>query len=183
MRQSLTNKGLFSSPVKSLQAASTARPEIETQECGKSLGDERAHIVIRHSRVPAPTANPQCPKPCSLSDPGKTEPVGMHGRAGVASSGPGPVDGVRPYHGLILGHSSCCFRTGVSSGAWTGALNLYPRGLACLPVISQVPSGPCRSNQILPQVPANATRLGDAMAKLSPDCLQCPETLRRCAKQ
>lgn len=61
----------------------------------------------------------------------------MPGTAGVASSGLGPVDGVRPYHGLILGRPSCCFRTGLSSGRGLGGLNLYRRGLACLPVISQ----------------------------------------------
>lgn len=98
----------------------------------------------------------------------------MHGMAGVASSGLGPVDGVRPYHGLILGHSYCSFRTGLSSGARAWSLGPLVSGIglpASLTVISQASQASCRSSQILPQVPANATRLGDAMAKPSPDCL------------
>lgn len=56
--KALTNKGL-SLPQQQRRArclaAPSAGPEIGTQECGKSQGDERAHIVIRHSRAPAPT--------------------------------------------------------------------------------------------------------------------------------
>lgn len=106
----------------------------------------------------------------------------MLGRAGVASSGLGPVDGVRPYHGLILGRPSCCFRTGLSSGRGLGALNLHPRGLACLPVISQAlqkqpdpPPSPRKRH-------ATRRRDGKTFPRLSGGGLLCPETLRRCAR-